>query len=901
MWSMKTIVVYVVGILLFLSIICMSIQLPGEKNIFKDKSVFTQSESFNTLASSGDIDWWPCFGHDPANTCVSTAPGFEATSARIRWNTSVNANVGSSAIVYEGRVYIGTQGGIFCLDAATGAILWRNTTLGIIYTAPSIVGDSVYVGSTDYKVYCFNAITGQLRWSNTTGDCVQSDIFVKNGKVFAGSRSMKIYCFNAIDGVLVWKSNALDGWTSNLGVTTDKIYIGTYAPSGTAGGTVYCFDADPSDGVDEGIIDPPSSTYDLIWTYKTGSNLISANPSIVGDRVYISAGDQKVYCFDADPSDGVDEGIPDNNPATKYDLIWSYATAIEVGSPSAVFAGRVYIGGDSKLLCLNSTTGVMEWNKTLAGYPGACSVLTDGKLYIPIGAAKKLLCLDIFNQGAELWNYTFTTMTHMSYSVAIGPDEAIYLGFSKSVLCFGPNLPPATPATPSGPTEGMVGVSYTFTTQATDPDNDSIQYGWDWGDGSPIEWTGYYNSGEPISTTHTWDTTGTYDIKVKAKDQSAESDWSRSLTISLSSSTLTITAPASVVEDENFPITVTAAGDSVDHATISFSTGTYLTNSTGMVMLTAPSVSRDTPYTITASHEGYTTATKTVTILNHPEQPSDRGWVFGVVYNITGEPVEDATVCILLSTDETGATRQCTFTDNQGRYNSKPTLIGTYTVEVTKDGYITTTKQVTIQKNSAQAVDFTLESSGHTSPPDSTRVQINNAIKNGTVGGEITVNKTGGNINYQQTIYTDITITPLDLNVTEKKISLRVTGNESTGSTIVITLEQNLMFDPANIEVDYDEQKITRTADNLADALNPNDDGNTSEYYIIQGSNETLLFVSIPHFSGHTITISSVVEALGGITAVIAYIVIGTVAAVLFVGPTVVRYLHRRYFRKRLL
>ncbi|MEF8848778.1 MAG: PKD domain-containing protein, partial [Candidatus Thermoplasmatota archaeon] len=82
------------------------------------------------------------------------------------------------------------------------------------------------------------------------------------------------------------------------------------------------------------------------------------------------------------------------------------------------------------------------------------------------------------------------------------------------------NDPPSTPSEPSGPSAGNVGIEYTFSTSSTEPNEDTIKYGWDWnGDDNVDEWTDLHPSGETAEITHHWDNVGTYDIKVKAKDQ----------------------------------------------------------------------------------------------------------------------------------------------------------------------------------------------------------------------------------------------------------------------------------------------------------------------------------------------------------------------------------------------
>ena len=104
--------------------------------------------------------------------------------------------------------------------------------------------------------------------------------------------------------------------------------------------------------------------------------------------------------------------------------------------------------------------------------------------------------------------------------------------------------PPNTPSTPSGPTSGKVGVSYTYTTSTTDPDGDQVKYTFDWGDGTYTT-TGYYNSGDTASASHSWSKTGTYEVKVKAIDSNGLS--------SAYSSSLTVTITADMIIDVETP------------------------------------------------------------------------------------------------------------------------------------------------------------------------------------------------------------------------------------------------------------------------------------------------------------------------------------------------------------
>jgi hypothetical protein len=91
---------------------------------------------------------------------------------------------------------------------------------------------------------------------------------------------------------------------------------------------------------------------------------------------------------------------------------------------------------------------------------------------------------------------------------------------------------PNTPTQPSGTTSGYICISYNYSTSTTDPDGDNVKYGWDWDDGSPIEWSDWYSSGDTCTMSHSWDDPGTYDVRVKAMDTwGNESGWSLQLTV----------------------------------------------------------------------------------------------------------------------------------------------------------------------------------------------------------------------------------------------------------------------------------------------------------------------------------------------------------------------------------
>jgi len=149
------------------------------------------------------------------------------------------------------------------------------------------------------------------------------------------------------------------------------------------------------------------------------------------------------------------------------------------------------------------------------------------------------------NGDTELWEiseilvYTSDSILNKNVNVKIIDIEY------NSVVMMGKlqktdetNNLPSIPSEPSGTTSGNTGVSYSYSTNSTDPDGDVIKYGWDWdGDNNVDEWTSFYTSGSTATTSHSWGSANTYQVKVKAMDiNGGQSTFSTVLTVVISGS-----------------------------------------------------------------------------------------------------------------------------------------------------------------------------------------------------------------------------------------------------------------------------------------------------------------------------------------------------------------------------
>lgn len=98
-----------------------------------------------------------------------------------------------------------------------------------------------------------------------------------------------------------------------------------------------------------------------------------------------------------------------------------------------------------------------------------------------------------------------------------------------------PNDPPGAPNKPTGPTSGRAGPAYEYCTSGgDDPEDDQVQYGFDWGDDTCVTWTDLVDSGEQACASHSYASGGTYKIKAKTRDEKGgESGWSSELTVNM--------------------------------------------------------------------------------------------------------------------------------------------------------------------------------------------------------------------------------------------------------------------------------------------------------------------------------------------------------------------------------
>jgi hypothetical protein len=151
-----------------------------------------------------------------------------------------------------------------------------------------------------------------------------------------------------------------------------------------------------------------------------------------------------------------------------------------------------------------------------------------------------VFCMLLIATAIPIMGFQETNETKISSLPAIQEDVSNAISSSSVSKTSGnpssTNNPPTTPSQMSGPSSGHTGQWLTYTSNATDPDGDSIKYALDVNNDSVVDyWSpNYYPSGATYTIYITFNTGGTYLLRLKAQDEhGAESGWSipKSVTI----------------------------------------------------------------------------------------------------------------------------------------------------------------------------------------------------------------------------------------------------------------------------------------------------------------------------------------------------------------------------------
>jgi hypothetical protein len=269
--------------------------------------------------------------------------------------------------------------------------------------------------------------------------------------------------------------------------------------------------------------------------YSTSNSVIYEVDPITGDHTQIGSSTKSLHAMTYDITTGIMYAAGGSSNANSlYTIDQTTGAATLVGAFGGTLAYMLMLACDGTGLMYGidiQTASLYSINKATGT---ATSIGATGQAF----NYAQDMCYDIDNNILYVAGYT-ATGTLFTCNVETGactPVGQFQNGceIDAFAIPYITNMPPDTPAAPTGPDSGIMNVEYTFTATASDPESEQIYYMFNWGDGTDSGWVGPYNSGLSGSAIHKWTAAGDYPVKVKAKDvNDAESGFSPSHTIAI--------------------------------------------------------------------------------------------------------------------------------------------------------------------------------------------------------------------------------------------------------------------------------------------------------------------------------------------------------------------------------
>jgi outer membrane protein assembly factor BamB len=447
---------------------------------------------------------WPMFQHDTKHT--GRSPFGKSGNWRIvKWIFKIDHGMffSSPAIDKDGIIYIGGYDRYLYAIYANGTEKWRFKTDEGIESSPAIADDgTIYVGSNEGLLYAIYP-NGTKKWSIAVGHGAvdSSPIIDDDGIIYTSSWIGKNFCALYPNGTRKW-----------------DIILGGYifcTPCLDENGIVYI-------GTNDGYMYAIYTCNGTIkWKYGTNEKIGSAPTIDDNDIIYFGSNDGYLYAV-----------YP--NGTTKWKFLTKPYHGL-VSSPAIAEDGSIIVGSGLGYVYSISPDGAENWRFS-AGADVSASPAIDKYGIIYVGAWNGMFYA-LNPDGTLRWKYK--ALDYVLPSAAIGEGGTIYFAsdsetFQAYLYAIEPinDDPPDKPSI-SGLTSGGIKTEYTYTAETSDPDGDDVSYFFDWGDGSSSGWTEFVPSGTSVSRDHSWQRSGTYTIRVKAKDvYDYESNW-KTLTVTM--------------------------------------------------------------------------------------------------------------------------------------------------------------------------------------------------------------------------------------------------------------------------------------------------------------------------------------------------------------------------------
>jgi outer membrane protein assembly factor BamB len=242
----------------------------------------------NQIENNNEVDWWPMFCHDSANTGYSKCNISEKN--KLLWSVKTDIMSSSCPAVLDKKIYVTTgrfgDGQIHCIDLDTGSFIWNYTVDDSIWGSPVVDENRLYVAPRKGRILCFNSSTGEILWETVIENAAiyEESPALYEGKIYVGCTyipSVKeynsgIYCLDSSNGEILW-----------FNATISESY--EYSPA-VSNGKVYTV------GLNNNLCCLNAENGNKIWTLSDFS--FYSHPVIINDCIYVRTFQGTVLCIE---------------------------------------------------------------------------------------------------------------------------------------------------------------------------------------------------------------------------------------------------------------------------------------------------------------------------------------------------------------------------------------------------------------------------------------------------------------------------------------------------------------------------------------------------------------------------------------------------------------------------
>lgn len=289
------------------------------------------------------------------------------------WRFDTGGPVFSSPTVVDETVYIGSQrGAVYALDADTGEQIWQFETAESVDSSPFVIdqpgGDGadrlVLVGCDDTNLYAIDAQTGMREWQVETNGRVQGSPVVGAKRLFFTSDNDGLYAVDTASGERSWLSESQAVSYASPTVVENTVFV--------RGQKLWALN--PRSGWQRWQFDLGSGTY--------SSPTVADGTVYVGDRERTGGPNSAGNLYAIDAKSGKQE--------------WTFDTDEFIDSSPTVAGDTVYVGGwktrfrssdddtrdTGSVFAVDTADGTRRWQFETDGRVLSSPTVADGVVFV---------------------------------------------------------------------------------------------------------------------------------------------------------------------------------------------------------------------------------------------------------------------------------------------------------------------------------------------------------------------------------------------------------------------------------------------------------------------------------------------------------------------------------------